>query len=718
MAAGYDLDTDSTSKQERLAPKLTEELETYKKTVKTYEKNFKNWKKRSNKIIKRYRDERGNSSTRGKRYNILWSNIQTLKPVIYARTPKVVVLRRWKNSDIVSRVACQIAERCTQYQIESNNFDKVMRQCRDDYLLPGRGSAWHRFRADFDDDGLLVPYSERVETDYVPWTEFGHDGGRFWEEIKDVWREIYLSRGELEEQFGDVATDVALDYAPEADEGHSDKKDDEKYNKARVIEYWCISTRTTYWFTRSSQEFLKVEEDILGLEKFLPCARPLYATTTNESLEPVPDFSLYQDQAVELDEITHRISKLTRALKVAGVRDASMQELSRLLEEGCENRLIPVKDWAAIVAQNGIAGGISFLPLKEISEVLGGLYTAADKKVQEVYAITGMADIIRGNTDPNETATAQQIKGKFATLRISERQQQMQEFCRDNIRIITEIAVEHFSDETLYQMAGMDFAEPKEQDVFAQSLELLRIDKLRSFIIDIETDSTIAVDESQEKQDASEAIGAISNFFSQMTPVVQIMPEFQNILEPILMAFIKPFRWSRTVEGAIESAFQSMKDAATEAAENPQEMQPSPEEIQIQHAQADTQAKMQMETFKAQQAAQQQQLDAQYKERELQLKEREVSLREQEISLNAQITVGAQKDKHALDIEKVRGDQAIQVAVLQAKVEEATKKAAADALKQSGITTPIGVGATTPKRKRVVISHDENGNRLIDLHEI
>ena len=35
-------------------------------------------------------------------------------------------------------------------------------------------------------------------------------------------------------------------------------------------------------------------------------------------------------------------------------------------------------------------------------------------------AITGMSDIIRGLSEPNETATAQQIKGQFAVLRLSD----------------------------------------------------------------------------------------------------------------------------------------------------------------------------------------------------------------------------------------------------------------------------------------------------------
>lgn len=49
------------------------------------------WAKRGEKIIKRYRDERGSTDRGLHRLNILWSNVQTLIPTLYARTPKADV---------------------------------------------------------------------------------------------------------------------------------------------------------------------------------------------------------------------------------------------------------------------------------------------------------------------------------------------------------------------------------------------------------------------------------------------------------------------------------------------------------------------------------------------------------------------------------------------------------------------------------------------------
>ena len=69
---------------------------------------------------------------------------------------------------------------------------------------------------------------------------------------------------------------------------------------------------------------------------------PLYATLSNDSLEPTPDYALYQDQANDLNVLSDRIDGLIKALKVTGCYDASLPALARLFTEGENTSLIPV----------------------------------------------------------------------------------------------------------------------------------------------------------------------------------------------------------------------------------------------------------------------------------------------------------------------------------------------------------------------------------------
>ncbi len=104
------------------------------------EKEERVWIRRAREIVKRYRDERPQASL-GTRFNILWSNVQTLAPTLYARTPKPDVERRFHDQDPVGRLAAILLERCLAYALDAFNFDAVMRAVVEDRLLPGRGVA-------------------------------------------------------------------------------------------------------------------------------------------------------------------------------------------------------------------------------------------------------------------------------------------------------------------------------------------------------------------------------------------------------------------------------------------------------------------------------------------------------------------------------------------------------------------------------------------------
>jgi hypothetical protein len=112
------------------------------------------------------------------------------------------------------------------------------------------------------------------------------------------------------------------------------------------------------------------------LEGFFPCSRPLYSTTTSDTLIPVPDFVLYQDQANELDILSDRIDGLVKALRIRGVYDASQPALQRLLTEGDNNTLIPVDKWMAFSEKGGLKGSIDILPIDDLANALLNCYRA------------------------------------------------------------------------------------------------------------------------------------------------------------------------------------------------------------------------------------------------------------------------------------------------------------------------------------------------------
>jgi len=593
----------------------------YVAEIDLYEKEFKPWEARGKKILKLYKDS-DNTQGKRKRFNVLWSNVETLKPACYARDPQPVAERRFKDADPIGRTASEVLERCLSYTIDCQDFGQKMRQIVSDRLLPGRGVAWTRYEPTISGEGDNEEVSyEQAIPDYVYWEDFGHNIARTWEEVWLVWRRVYLTRAKLVKRFGEVGKTIPLDYTPK---GLKDEKTSEDIKKAAIYELWDKEDRLVGFLSKSHPKMIEQKPDPLELTNYFPCPRPLFSTLTTDSLQPTPDYALYQTQAQELEELTVRIDALQKGLKLVGVYDSSAAGLANILTAGYENKMVPVDNWAKFSEKGGLDGSVSFLPIKEVAETLVSLYEARDKAKEDLYEITGLADIIRGNSEPEETATAQQIKGRFAVLRISETQSDVQRFAKEWIRQLGEIIAEHFSLETIKAISGVklltdeekqaleaklqaqpaqpgqpppeippEIAEQLRQPTWEQVYALLSDQVLREFRIDIETDSTIRTDEDADREARTEFLTAAGTYIDKASLAMQQAPELAPLLGEMLMFGVRGHRSARSLEPAFEDAMKKLGQ--------PKPPQPDPE---LQKEQLKAQSALQLEQLKAQTTAQ------------------------------------------------------------------------------------------------------------------
>jgi len=591
---------------------MSRELEKYLKTVAQYDNEYAKWQARTKKIIKRYRDDsRGQGGNEAARFNVLWSNVQTLKPAVYAKLPKADISRRFGDNDPVGRVAGQLLERAIDFEIEHYpDFRNTMAYAVEDRFLGGRGTAWVRYEPHvapigLGDDGFSITSAieqgesspegmERIEyecapTDYVHWRDFGHSQARTWDEVAQVWRWVYMTREALVERFGEeMARKIPLDQGPEPLNAYNDAK--RTYNRAKICELWDKETQKVYWFCKGMPQIIDVRDDPLGLEGFFPCPKPLYATTTSDTLVPVPDFILYQDQAMELDILSDRIDGLVKALRVRGVYDASQPALQRLMTEGDNNALIPVDKWMAFSEKGGLKGSIDLLPLDSLANALLQCYRAREDIKSQIYEITGISDIIRGTTAASETATAQQIKGQYAGLRLRSLQEDVALFASELIRLKAQVMCMHFQPETILAYAAAQQMTPADQQLIPQALELLKDKPLRNFRVDIAADSLVLLDENQMKQDRLQFLQAFGGFLAQALPVGQASPEMVPMMMELLRFGMQAFKAARPIEGQLDATLQQLAQAAAQRGPDGEE----------QGKQAELQAKGQMEQSKMQ----------------------------------------------------------------------------------------------------------------------
>lgn len=588
-----------------MAVKHDDDVQKYLEIVSSYETEFKKWEARVTKILKRYRDDtRGASGNETAKFNILWANVQTLKPAVYARMPKADVSRRFVDNDPIGRVAALLLERVLDYEIEHfTDFRSCMEHSVEDRFLGGRGVGWVRYDPTIekveseageeisdvaevegpeDEDSEPEPMeqitSECCPTDYVHWKEFGHESARTWEEVTKVWRWVYMTEPQVAKRFGeDIARKIPFDSAPDSLNKYTQQSTTK--DRARICELWDMDDERVYWFSKHFPNMIDEVDDPLELEGFFPCGKPLYATTTSDTLVPVPDFVLYQDQANDLDILADRIDGLVKALRVRGVYDQSQPALQRLLTEGDNNTLLPVDKWLAFAEKGGLKGSIDLLPIDTLAACLLQCYQAQANVKQQIYDITGISDIIRGVSVASETATAQEIKGQYAGLRLKSMQDSVALFASDLLKIKAQIICSKYQPETIKEYAAADQMTQADQAMVPQALQLLTSNPLRKFRIEVEADSLVMLDEQQDKTDRMEFLKAFGAFMPQAVSAGQQVPEMAPALMQIMQYAVSGFKQARSIEGTIDQAMQQLQVKAAQLAQNPK---PTPEQIKAQ----------------------------------------------------------------------------------------------------------------------------------------
>jgi hypothetical protein len=613
--------------------RATSGLKSWLDDITAYEREFKRWESRVEKIQKRYKDDqRGSAESARAKFNILWSNVQTLSAATYSKVPKPDVSRRFRDNDPVGRVSSLILERGLDYHIQHyNQYKSTLRADVLDRFLGGRATAWVRyephFRAgslpvdgvevtdDVDEPGEELDY-ECAAVDYVHWKDFGHSVARTWEEVNRVWRVVYMTRRGLVERFGEEkAKLIPMDASPKDFDGASPEvsKVGDAIDRARIFEGWDKQEKRAYWFSKGVKDFLDERDDPLGLEEFFPCPRPLYATLTNDSLVPIPDYTLYQDQANELDVLADRKDGLIKALQVKGVYDASAGvELARIFTEGENNSLLPMKNWAAFAEKNGLQGSINLVDIKPIAEALVRVIETERSVKEDVYEITGISDIVRGQTQASETATAQQIKGQYANLRLKAYQEEVARFATDILQIMAQIVCGKFSPQTILAISAADQLSEQDKTLIPKALELLigreRMqdpnadpgpNPLRSFRVEVSADTLVYLDEQAEKESRVEFLTATGGFIEKMSAVLmQTPPEAKGPVVGLLMEMLKfgvtGFKVGKNIEGAFDETAEKLKQIANQPQPSPQ---PDPA---LEAAKLDAQTQMQVAPVKAQ----------------------------------------------------------------------------------------------------------------------
>ena len=491
-------------------------------------KEEEKWREDAKTTLERYRKSKAQS------FNILFANTQTTVPALYNSEPAPDVRRRFTDKDPDGEAVSRVIERLLSIQAELYDFDGCMKAAVKDRQLQGRGVT--RVRVMQGANG-----SKRVVCEPVIWDDYRRGPAKRWEDVPWHAFRHRMTREELVELDPKVGERVELD-ATISDAPDKDKSElPDMFKRAIVWEVWDVAERLVYFFAESFKDGpITVLEDPYKLRTFVPVPRPLYAVETTDTLIPVCEFMIWKPLADEMDDITARIAGIIKVMKMRGLYDGAFAGLIEKLANLDDGELAAADDAARSMQQGGIEKAVWMWPVDMAIQVVEALYVAREQAKAALYELTGVADIMRGQTEASETLGAQRIKAQWGSLRLQEAQRDVQRYARDLYRMMADLFGEVLEPQEIAAMTGVMLT-PEQYQLFKTDLQ-------REFAIEIETDSTIRADLSRTQENIAGFVTGFGAFLESVGPAVEAGYMPPETAVGLLRAFARYYKLGREAE--------------------------------------------------------------------------------------------------------------------------------------------------------------------------
>jgi hypothetical protein len=278
--------------------------------------------------------------------------------------------------------------------------------------------------------------------------------------------------------------------------------------------------------------------------------------------------------------LTGKIHALSEVLEAKGFYPSGGTEMADAIETAVKTKtsgrmLVPIANWAAFGTSKEV---IIWMPIDQIATTITGLVALRKQVIEDIYQVMGLSDIMRGDTDPQETLGAQRLKTEYGSKRIKDKQQELVRLARDLVELSLDIITDKFDPVTIIEMsqtqlptqamvqqkisevmkqmqgqqsqmqqlmqmpqvqqmaqqnpeqaqqvaqqaqksqeaAVQTINQLREKPTIEQVLRFLKDRRAKSFILDIETDSTIMADEQAEKQQRTEFVQMLGGLLPQL----------------------------------------------------------------------------------------------------------------------------------------------------------------------------------------------------------
>lgn len=597
-------------------------------------------------------------------FNILYANTEVLLPSLYSATPRPETVPRFDNP----KEPAQAVNNLLTVLLDDNSpgqesFDDAIGGAVLSALIPGGGGVRLRYREDqplplgFEEykyDQVIWGYAKKWSR--VPWLCFLHP----------------MTKEEIQADFRVSPERAKKLQAPTQEEQDTNPTRDKGPHTFFVYELWIKSERRVVFLCEELDEpLLREVGDPMKLKGFYPTPNLLTLVQKPSTLDPTPLYEYYKNQAEELNRVTVRLNRILAAIKVRGAYNPLIgRDMEKILSDSeMENGLVPANSPMQLDGA-GFEKQIWLIPIDKLIMVAQQLYIARQSIKQVIQELTGLADIVRGSSVASETATAQELKNKWGTVRLRRMQRIVSLYCRDLLRLATDAATTLIPPEQWKAITGLPYLLEAEKQQLAMQLQQQQMqaqfaaeqaavmgqpapqpqppdptilkqlaaptweqiisrlsdDAGRCYVIDIETSSTIDADSGADKQEVTEFMTALGQLLTGLAPLVQMGGEGIAAAKAITLAVCKRFKLGREVEDQLK-ALPTTPPPSPEADKGP-----SQEEIALQ--QDEHQFRREEMAFKRQELEQKMQQSREKHQMEMQ----KLAMQQKQMVLQATLT--------------------------------------------------------------------------------
>jgi len=636
------------------------------------------------------------------RFPLFWASIQTIQPAFYSSTPVPIAEAEFGSSDPIASTAATIAERLGKYLVKVNPFDRVLYSTRDDFMLGDKATnrvIYDSEKTDeaekiyvleqagpdgapslVDGNGDIIPegaelledeqgryYEQEIEDDCaklipVPMEDILHTpNARHWDEVQAIGFRLCLTRRDATDKFGDDARFLTYGKRKGSDESQAEKDSKSIDPVAEVWEIWDKQDRKVRYVSESlATRYLKPVDsetdeidDPYKLCGFFPCPPFVLGTARPDSLYPVPLYAQLEDIIKQINGAYKRLCRLIRSTRRRGIFDQNVPELAILQSDADEGEYIPVKGFAQIVGEKGLGNLVQHFPVAELAQALQEMTSAVQTFKDYFYELSGVPDVLRGASDPVETAEAQKIKERHASLRFSAKQKMFQDLVRKDIELLVDLAIRTFEPNKIAEIVGARFMDEADQQNFMPALALLKTDKWKNIRISIETDSTILVNEEADRRKRSELVTSITDAFAQIASIQNLPPSMTSFLQELLIYSVQGMRDSKALIGKLKEAVAQAADTGSTDTPPP----PDYEAEKLQLKQFEIQTDAQLKTQELQLLAEKNASDAELKREELAIEAQKVGAEAATAQFKQQLDAQQQSFTQQIETLRVQNEQ-------------------------------------------------------------